>query len=124
MISQNSDPNLDNVRVYLPLDLNTKAILRRLRFIIYRYGEANTCDRGTALLPHFGVTTEPSPYINSKTNQLMHHNPSCPALIASKRVSIRTVLYPAFLGPGSNNSTVLLSNEIPTMIETCLYESL
>ena len=31
----------DNVRVYVPLDINRKAILRRLRRVISRYGEAN-----------------------------------------------------------------------------------
>lgn len=31
----------DNVRVYIPLDLNREAILRRLNMIIEHYGEAN-----------------------------------------------------------------------------------
>lgn len=31
----------DNIRVYIPLDLNKEAILRRLDMIIARYGEAN-----------------------------------------------------------------------------------
>ena len=31
----------DNVRVYIPLDLNREAILRRLNIIIEHYGEAN-----------------------------------------------------------------------------------
>ena len=31
----------DNVRIYVPIDLNRKAILRRLRMIIARYEEAN-----------------------------------------------------------------------------------
>lgn len=31
----------DNIRVYIPMDLNHAAILRRLRFIIDHYGEAN-----------------------------------------------------------------------------------
>lgn len=31
----------DNIRVYIPLDLNQEAILRRLDEIIFRYGEAN-----------------------------------------------------------------------------------
>lgn len=35
------EPESDNIRVYLPLDLNQKAILRRLRALIARYGEAN-----------------------------------------------------------------------------------
>ena len=40
-VSEEPDSNPDNVRVYLPLDLNAEAILRRLRYVIYRYGEAN-----------------------------------------------------------------------------------
>ena len=40
-VSEEPDPNPDNVRVYLPLDLNAEAILRRLRYVVYRYGEAN-----------------------------------------------------------------------------------
>ena len=35
------DENEDNVRVYIPLDLNKEAILRRLDGVIDRYGEAN-----------------------------------------------------------------------------------
>lgn len=31
----------DNVRVYIPLDINRKAVLRRLQMTIARYGEAN-----------------------------------------------------------------------------------
>lgn len=31
----------DNVRVYIPLDINKQAILRRLDWIIARYGEVN-----------------------------------------------------------------------------------
>ncbi len=31
----------DNIRVYIPMELNGAAILRRLRFIIEHYGEAN-----------------------------------------------------------------------------------
>ncbi|MBR4607574.1 MAG: hypothetical protein IKO41_15295 [Lachnospiraceae bacterium] len=30
----------DNVRIYVPLDLNAEAILRRLDYVIYRYGES------------------------------------------------------------------------------------
>ena len=30
----------DNVRIYVPLDLNGEAILRRLHYVIYRYGES------------------------------------------------------------------------------------
>ena len=32
---------VDNVRVYIPLDLNKDAIIRRLDSLIYHYGEAN-----------------------------------------------------------------------------------
>lgn len=35
------DQKDDNIRIYVPLDLNKDAILRRLNSIIYRYGEAN-----------------------------------------------------------------------------------
>ena len=35
------EPQEDNIRVYVPLDLNRKAILRRLDDIIMRYDEAN-----------------------------------------------------------------------------------
>ena len=35
------EPQEDNVRVYIPLDINRKAILRRLEMTIARYGEAN-----------------------------------------------------------------------------------
>ena len=35
------DEEADNVRIYVPIDLNEKAILRRLDYIITRYGEAN-----------------------------------------------------------------------------------
>ena len=31
----------DHIRVYVPLDLSANAILRRLRFLVCRYGEAN-----------------------------------------------------------------------------------
>lgn len=37
----NPDPAPDNVRFYIPLDVNHNAILRRLEYLIYRYGEAN-----------------------------------------------------------------------------------
>ena len=30
----------DNVRICVPVDLNAEAILRRLRYFVYRYGEA------------------------------------------------------------------------------------
>ena len=30
----------DNVRIYVPLDLNADAILRRLDYVIFRYGES------------------------------------------------------------------------------------
>ena len=35
------DQEKDNIRIYVPIDLNEKAILRRLNHIISRYGEAN-----------------------------------------------------------------------------------
>ena len=35
------EPEGDNIRVYIPLDLNTEAILRRLQSIISKYKEAN-----------------------------------------------------------------------------------
>ena len=38
---QAPDREKDNIRVYVPLDLNRKAILRRLDWLILRYGEVN-----------------------------------------------------------------------------------
>ena len=38
---QAPDREKDNIRVYVPLDLNRKAILRRLDWLILRYGEAD-----------------------------------------------------------------------------------
>lgn len=35
------DKEKDNIRVYVPLDLNHSAILRHLEVVIDRYGEAN-----------------------------------------------------------------------------------
>lgn len=35
------DKKEDNVRIYIPMDLNRDAILRRLDRVIYQYGEAN-----------------------------------------------------------------------------------
>lgn len=35
------EPQEGNVRVYIPLDINRKAVLRRLQMTIARYGEAN-----------------------------------------------------------------------------------
>ena len=35
------DENRDNIRNYVPLDLNKDAILRRLDSVIFHYGEAN-----------------------------------------------------------------------------------
>lgn len=42
-ISESKDPEFepDNWRVYIPLDLNKRAILRRLDHVIRRYGEAS-----------------------------------------------------------------------------------
>ena len=31
----------DNLRIYVPVDLNKEAILRRLSYLVYHYGEAN-----------------------------------------------------------------------------------
>ena len=33
--------NEDNIRVYIPLDINREAVLRRIKMIIEKYGEAN-----------------------------------------------------------------------------------
>ena len=41
MIGQDPDDKPDNVRVFIPLDINKEAILRRLDRIIAQYGEAN-----------------------------------------------------------------------------------
>lgn len=38
---QSPDEEKDNIRVYVPLDFNCKVILRRLDWLILRYGEAN-----------------------------------------------------------------------------------
>ena len=38
---QEEESQADHVRVYVPLDLSADAILRRLRFLIFRYKEAN-----------------------------------------------------------------------------------
>ena len=35
------DLNEDNIRVYIPLDINREAVLRRIKMIIEKYGEAN-----------------------------------------------------------------------------------
>lgn len=40
-LNMDIDPAEDNIRVYVPLDINRNAIIRRLNHIIYRYGEAN-----------------------------------------------------------------------------------
>lgn len=37
----NPENEVDNIRIYLPIDLNRKAILRRLKDLIYQYEEAN-----------------------------------------------------------------------------------
>ena len=39
--SMEPEKQKDNIRVYVPLDINAEAIMRRLRSIIDRYGEAN-----------------------------------------------------------------------------------
>ena len=38
---QEEESQADHIRVYVPLDLSADAILRRLRFLIFRYKEAN-----------------------------------------------------------------------------------
>ena len=38
---QEEESPADHIRVYVPLDLSADAILRRLRFLVCRYGEAN-----------------------------------------------------------------------------------
>ena len=85
-VSEEPDPNPDNVRVYLPLDLNAEAILRRLRYVIYRYGEANeanesnygadVCVTGGRFSCHTSVTREPSPCHTSRgrTIALKHYD--------------------------------------------------
>ena len=40
-LSIEPDDKEDNIRIYAPIDLNRDAILRRLGFVIARYGEAN-----------------------------------------------------------------------------------
>lgn len=39
--SNEPETTSDNLRIYVPLDLNKSAIIRRLNEIIRRYGEAN-----------------------------------------------------------------------------------
>lgn len=41
MNRQQPDVESDNVRVYIPLDINRGAVLRRLDAVIAKYGEAN-----------------------------------------------------------------------------------
>ena len=38
---QEEESQADHIRVYVPLDLSADAILRRLRFLIFRYKEAD-----------------------------------------------------------------------------------
>ena len=40
-LNQEEESQADHIRVYVPLDLSADAILRRLRFLIFRYKEAN-----------------------------------------------------------------------------------
>ena len=40
-LTKEPEPYSDNVRIYLPMDLNREAILRRLDSVISRYGEAS-----------------------------------------------------------------------------------
>jgi len=39
--NRESDNEDDNIRIYVPIDLNYKAILRRLSAVVAEYGEAN-----------------------------------------------------------------------------------
>ena len=41
IIREEPEDEEDNIRVYLPMDLNRKAIMRRLDRVIYHYGETN-----------------------------------------------------------------------------------
>ena len=50
---QSPDEEKDNIRVYVPLDLNRKAILRRLEWLILRYGEADEANEN-----HFNSDVE------------------------------------------------------------------
>ena len=40
-LNQEEESQADHIRVYVPLDLSADAILRRLRFLVCRYEEAN-----------------------------------------------------------------------------------
>ncbi|MBR3516597.1 MAG: hypothetical protein IKO10_09800 [Lachnospiraceae bacterium] len=40
-LSKEPEDTEDNIRIYAPIDLNHDAILRRLEYVIARYGEAN-----------------------------------------------------------------------------------
>lgn len=40
-LKKRPDEESDNIRIYVPLDLNRNAILRRLDSVIYHYGETN-----------------------------------------------------------------------------------
>lgn len=39
-LSKEPEPQKDNIRVYVPVDLNAEAILRRLHDVIHKYGPA------------------------------------------------------------------------------------
>ena len=45
--SMEPEKQKDNIRVYVPLDINAEAIMRRLRSIIDRYGEANEANESS-----------------------------------------------------------------------------
>ena len=65
-VSEEPDPNPDNVRVYLPLDLNAEAILRRLRYASIATERrmkptSQICVTGGRFSCHTSVTREPSP---------------------------------------------------------------
>ena len=40
-VSVEPDDEEDNIRIYVPIDLNRKTILQRLNNVIHSYGEAN-----------------------------------------------------------------------------------
>lgn len=49
-IKREPDEEKDNIRIYVPIDLNKEAILRRLDYVIASYGEATEKMRWTLVL--------------------------------------------------------------------------
>lgn len=45
--SMEPEKQKDNIRIYVPLDINAEAIMRRLRCIIDHYGEANEANESS-----------------------------------------------------------------------------